>query len=137
VAQIVTDDMPFLVESLLPGLARAGSEAQRVIRPIVVVRRGRKRRVRRGACWLDLGLHKSRPLVCRSLYKWAGSVSNGSTTESPARNSQPALMKSISWEPTSALRWFTPVLPSRLGCAVCVVDGGTDTDQADDGGADY
>ncbi|HYH28743.1 MAG TPA: NAD-glutamate dehydrogenase, partial [Pseudonocardia sp.] len=39
VVEIVTDDMPFLVESLLAGVARAGAEAQRVIHPIVVVRR--------------------------------------------------------------------------------------------------
>jgi glutamate dehydrogenase len=40
VVEIVTDDMPFLVESLLAAVARAGAEAQRVIHPIVVVRRG-------------------------------------------------------------------------------------------------
>jgi glutamate dehydrogenase len=39
VAEIVTDDMPFLVESLLAGVARVGAEVQRVIHPIVVVRR--------------------------------------------------------------------------------------------------
>jgi glutamate dehydrogenase len=40
VVEIVTDDMPFLVESLLAAVARAGGEVQRVIHPIVVVRRG-------------------------------------------------------------------------------------------------
>jgi glutamate dehydrogenase len=40
VVEIVTDDMPFLVESLLAAVARAGGEAHRVIHPIVVVRRG-------------------------------------------------------------------------------------------------
>ncbi|WP_233159868.1 NAD-glutamate dehydrogenase [Pseudonocardia sp. MH-G8] len=39
VVEIVTDDMPFLVESLLAGVSRAGAEAERVIHPIVVVRR--------------------------------------------------------------------------------------------------
>ncbi len=39
VVEVVTDDMPFLVQSLLSGVARAGGEAQRVIHPIVVVRR--------------------------------------------------------------------------------------------------
>jgi glutamate dehydrogenase len=39
VAEIVTDDMPFLVESLLAGVSRAGAEVARVIHPIVVVRR--------------------------------------------------------------------------------------------------
>ncbi|TQM14666.1 NAD-glutamate dehydrogenase [Pseudonocardia kunmingensis] len=39
VAEVVTDDMPFLVESLLAGVSRAGAEVQRVIHPIVVVRR--------------------------------------------------------------------------------------------------
>jgi glutamate dehydrogenase len=39
VVEIVTDDMPFLVESLLAGVARAGGEVLRVIHPIVVVRR--------------------------------------------------------------------------------------------------
>ncbi len=40
VVEIVTDDMPFLVQSLLAGIDRAGGEVQRVIHPIVVVRRG-------------------------------------------------------------------------------------------------
>jgi glutamate dehydrogenase len=39
VVEIVTDDMPFLVESLLAGVARVDAEVQRVIHPIVVVRR--------------------------------------------------------------------------------------------------
>ncbi|WP_308283470.1 NAD-glutamate dehydrogenase [Pseudonocardia nigra] len=39
VVEIVTDDMPFLVESLLAGVARIGGDVQRVIHPIVVVRR--------------------------------------------------------------------------------------------------
>ncbi|MHA6784567.1 NAD-glutamate dehydrogenase [Pseudonocardia saturnea] len=39
VVEIVTDDMPFLVQSLLAAVARAGGEVTRVIHPIVVVRR--------------------------------------------------------------------------------------------------
>ena len=39
VVEIVTDDMPFLVESVLAAVRRAGSEVRRVIHPIVVVRR--------------------------------------------------------------------------------------------------
>lgn len=39
VVEIITDDMPFLVESLLAAAGRAGCEVQRVIHPIVVVRR--------------------------------------------------------------------------------------------------
>ncbi len=39
IVEVVTDDMPFLVESLLAAVARAGGEVQRVIHPIVVVRR--------------------------------------------------------------------------------------------------
>jgi glutamate dehydrogenase len=39
VVEVVTDDMPFLVESLLAAVARVGVETQRVIHPIVVVRR--------------------------------------------------------------------------------------------------
>jgi glutamate dehydrogenase len=39
VVEVVTDDMPFLVEALLTGIARAGGEVLRVIHPIVVVRR--------------------------------------------------------------------------------------------------
>ncbi|MDN5749817.1 MAG: NAD-glutamate dehydrogenase, partial [Pseudonocardia sp.] len=39
VVEIVTDDMPFLVQSLLAAIDRAGGEVQRVIHPIVVVRR--------------------------------------------------------------------------------------------------
>ena len=37
--EIVTDDMPFLVESVQAAAVRAGCEVQRVIHPIVVVRR--------------------------------------------------------------------------------------------------
>jgi len=40
VVEIVTDDMPYLVESLLAGVGRAGGGVRRVIHPIVVVRRG-------------------------------------------------------------------------------------------------
>ncbi len=40
VAEIVTDDMPFLVVALLAGATRAGAEVRRVLHPIVVVRRG-------------------------------------------------------------------------------------------------
>ncbi|MBW0116006.1 NAD-glutamate dehydrogenase [Pseudonocardia sp. KRD-169] len=39
VVEVVTDDMPFLVQSLLAAVARAGGEVTRVIHPIVVVRR--------------------------------------------------------------------------------------------------
>ena len=39
VVEIVTDDMPFLVESVQAAVVRAGCEVQRVIHPIVVVRR--------------------------------------------------------------------------------------------------
>jgi glutamate dehydrogenase len=39
VVEIVTDDMPFLVESVLAGIQRVGAEVKRVIHPIVVVRR--------------------------------------------------------------------------------------------------
>ncbi|WP_433558507.1 NAD-glutamate dehydrogenase [Pseudonocardia xinjiangensis] len=39
VVEIVTDDMPFLVESLLAGVGRAGGDVARLIHPIVVVRR--------------------------------------------------------------------------------------------------
>ncbi len=39
VVEIVTDDMPYLVESLLTGVGRAGGEVRRVFHPIVVVRR--------------------------------------------------------------------------------------------------
>jgi glutamate dehydrogenase len=39
VVEVVTDDMPFLVQSLLAAVARAGGEVERVIHPIVVVRR--------------------------------------------------------------------------------------------------
>ncbi len=39
VVEVVTDDMPFLVDSLLAGVARAGGDVRRVIHPIVVVRR--------------------------------------------------------------------------------------------------
>ncbi len=39
VVEIVTDDMPFLVESLLSAVARAGVAVRRVLHPIVVVRR--------------------------------------------------------------------------------------------------
>jgi glutamate dehydrogenase len=40
VVEIVTDDMPFLVESVLAGIRRSGAFAQRVMHPIMVVRRG-------------------------------------------------------------------------------------------------
>jgi glutamate dehydrogenase len=39
VVEIVTDDMPFLVESLLAGVGRVGGDVRRLIHPIVVVRR--------------------------------------------------------------------------------------------------
>ena len=39
VLEIVTDDMPYLVESVLAAVRRAGGEALRVIHPIVVVER--------------------------------------------------------------------------------------------------
>ncbi|HEU5471171.1 MAG TPA: NAD-glutamate dehydrogenase [Actinophytocola sp.] len=39
VVQIVTDDMPYLVESVTAELARAGLQVHRVVHPIVVVRR--------------------------------------------------------------------------------------------------
>src|SRR5689334_14389090 len=39
VVEIVTDDMPYLVESVLAAVRRAGGEARRVIHPIVVVER--------------------------------------------------------------------------------------------------
>ena len=39
IVEIVTDDMPFLVESVQAAVVRAGCEVQRVIHPIVVVRR--------------------------------------------------------------------------------------------------
>ncbi|MBP2474241.1 glutamate dehydrogenase [Crossiella equi] len=39
VVQIVTDDMPYLVDSVAAELARGGVSAQRVVHPIVVVRR--------------------------------------------------------------------------------------------------
>jgi glutamate dehydrogenase len=39
VVEVVTDDMPFLVQSLLAAVARLGADVQRVIHPIVVVRR--------------------------------------------------------------------------------------------------
>ena len=39
VVEIVTDDMPFLVEFLLAAVARAGGDVRHVIHPIVVVRR--------------------------------------------------------------------------------------------------
>ena len=40
VLEIVTDDMPFLVESILAGISRTGGSIRRMIHPIVVVRRG-------------------------------------------------------------------------------------------------
>jgi glutamate dehydrogenase len=40
VVDIVTDDMPYLVESVLSGIDRAGVTVLRVLHPIVVVRRG-------------------------------------------------------------------------------------------------
>ncbi|MDT7704269.1 MAG: glutamate dehydrogenase, partial [Pseudonocardiales bacterium] len=39
VVEIVTDDMPFLVQSVLAGVGRAGSTTRRLLHPIVVVRR--------------------------------------------------------------------------------------------------
>ncbi|MEK6438669.1 NAD-glutamate dehydrogenase [Pseudonocardia sp. T1-2H] len=39
VVEIVTDDMPFLVQSVLAGVGRVGSAARRLLHPIVVVRR--------------------------------------------------------------------------------------------------
>ncbi|MDQ2708071.1 MAG: NAD-glutamate dehydrogenase [Actinomycetota bacterium] len=39
VVEIVTDDMPYLVESVLSGISRAGVAVRRVLHPIVVVRR--------------------------------------------------------------------------------------------------
>nr|WP_308258036.1 NAD-glutamate dehydrogenase [Pseudonocardia lacus] len=39
VVEVVTDDMPFLVESVLAAVSRAGGDASRLIHPIVVVRR--------------------------------------------------------------------------------------------------
>ncbi|MCW0214734.1 MAG: NAD-glutamate dehydrogenase [Pseudonocardia sp.] len=39
VVEIVTDDMPFLVQSVLAGVGRVGSSARRLLHPIVVVRR--------------------------------------------------------------------------------------------------
>jgi glutamate dehydrogenase len=39
VVEIVNDDMPFLVESVLAGVGRSGAAVQRVMHPIVVVRR--------------------------------------------------------------------------------------------------
>src|SRR5438874_11561050 len=39
VVQVVTDDMPYLVDSVVAELTRAGVNAQRVVHPIVVVRR--------------------------------------------------------------------------------------------------
>jgi glutamate dehydrogenase len=39
VVEILTDDMPSLVESVLAGIVRAGGDVRRVIHPIVVVRR--------------------------------------------------------------------------------------------------
>ncbi|MDT7660267.1 MAG: glutamate dehydrogenase, partial [Pseudonocardiales bacterium] len=40
VVEIVNDDMPFLVESVLAAISRSGASVQRVMHPIVVVRRG-------------------------------------------------------------------------------------------------
>ncbi|HWM58663.1 MAG TPA: NAD-glutamate dehydrogenase [Pseudonocardia sp.] len=39
VVEVITDDMPFLVESMQAAVVRAGCEVQRVIHPIVVVQR--------------------------------------------------------------------------------------------------
>ena len=39
IVEIVTDDMPFLVESVLAGIGRVGGSVRRVVHPIVVVRR--------------------------------------------------------------------------------------------------
>src|SRR5882762_4047768 len=40
VVEIVTDDMPFLVDSVTAGIRRSGAFVQRVMHPLVVVRRG-------------------------------------------------------------------------------------------------
>ncbi|WP_258174820.1 NAD-glutamate dehydrogenase [Actinopolyspora mortivallis] len=39
VVQLVTDDMPYLVDSVIAELTRAGAQVQRVVHPIVIVRR--------------------------------------------------------------------------------------------------
>ncbi len=39
IVEIVTDDMPFLVESVLAGIGRVGGAVRRVVHPILVVRR--------------------------------------------------------------------------------------------------
>nr|WP_253769535.1 NAD-glutamate dehydrogenase [Goodfellowiella coeruleoviolacea] len=39
VVQVVTDDMPYLVDSVVSALTRSGVQVQRVVHPIVVVRR--------------------------------------------------------------------------------------------------
>ncbi|NMH95388.1 NAD-glutamate dehydrogenase, partial [Pseudonocardia bannensis] len=39
VVEIVTDDMPYLVESVLAGIGRVGGDVRRLVHPIVVVRR--------------------------------------------------------------------------------------------------
>ncbi|MQA08836.1 MAG: NAD-glutamate dehydrogenase [Pseudonocardiaceae bacterium] len=39
VIQLVTDDMPYLVDSVTAGLGRAGVQVQRIVHPIIVVRR--------------------------------------------------------------------------------------------------
>ena len=39
VVEIITDDMPYLVESVLASVRRAGTDVRRVVHPIVVVRR--------------------------------------------------------------------------------------------------
>lgn len=39
VAQMVTDDMPYLVDSVIAELGRDGAQVQRIVHPIVVVRR--------------------------------------------------------------------------------------------------
>ncbi|HTK60845.1 MAG TPA: NAD-glutamate dehydrogenase domain-containing protein, partial [Pseudonocardia sp.] len=39
IVEIVTDDMPYLVESVLSGMSRAGVSVRRVLHPIVVLRR--------------------------------------------------------------------------------------------------
>ena len=47
VVEIITDDMPYLLESVLAALRRAGLEARRVVHPIVVVERDADGELRR------------------------------------------------------------------------------------------
>ena len=74
IVEIVTDDMPFLVESLQAAVGRAGGEVSRLIHPIVVVRGGSLRRAGRDAHRRGPDLPAAR--VARS--------SPGSTSTSPA-----------------------------------------------------